>query len=974
MRTSLWLLTAALASPAAAQPVVVRLGTHDGFGRVVFEFEQSQAFTTERSDNALLLHFPAGGDIPDVPGTARNIAAVTGGGGLATITLRPSSRLRVARLGKRVVVDVLDPAPAKPPASRTAAAKQPVAAPVAERPGTAPEPGAAVAADRSATVSRPVPQPMASPVPPDAPPARSPPAVPTPTPASSISVPATPASSTPAMSTPASLPAEPPVATPATTLALAAVPAPSAAGPGDGAAMLPFGPTVAAASFRHGEEAWVVFDDPRPIDVAALAGDPAFADATVDLLPSATLLRFKLPASRVVQLQRQPEGWSVIAKDGPANGPIVMPSSAASRLLFAAASPGQVVVVPDRATGRNLLIGTVRAAGPGVPVTMHVPEFAIYPSWQGVVVEPVSDRVALRAVPEGFVVTTGGPLAVALEQSASFANAAVLTRRFDFPAEPVATSAPPPASPGPGRAARRAAQARLAARKAAAQTMLALGLGPEARIAAPPRRRRGPTGMRRTRTSMGLTAIGALLSHRPDEAGGLQAPALDGSDETALWRGVRVAMTNPASPEAAQVFAATAGLVLAYPSALRTRLLPVVAETLVAGGAGKAADAMLASLPDEPLVAFARAARLEQKAETDAALTAYDALAIGRDRLVSARAATRAAYLRLATGRITPADAVKTLEQRFADWRGDARERDLRLRTADIAAQAGDWRKAFSILKDTAELFPESAADIAAKMTAMMSTLLHGPGASQIKPLDLVSLAEENASTIAQADTSGMVLLLADKLTALDLPARAGAVIERMVSAAPPGDGRAALGARLATLRLSEQDPAAAAAALSATEAADMSAGVRDDRLMVDARVHAMMNDRAGAAAILAKLGTSAADEARATILAEDGDWHGAALALDSVAATKLPDTGPLGPEQQDFVLRLVSAHSQAGDEAALQNLAAKQAGRMSGARAEMFRLLTSAPVSRMSDLRRIGGEVAMARALPSSLAAIGTR
>ena len=472
----------------------------------------------------------------------------------------------------------------------------------------------------------------------------------------------------------------------------------------------------------------------------------------------------------------------------------------------------------------------------------------------------------------------------------------------------------------------------------------------------------------------GLAAIAALLSFRPQEADALDAPALSGSDEVTLWRAAHMAVVDQGSPAAAQGFSATIPLVLAYPAALRNRLLPLAAETMVAGGAGKAADTLLASLPDEPLLAFARAARLEQKGDTGAALTLYDALATGRDRLGSVRATTRATLLRLASGAIGPAEAAETLEHSFAGWRGDARERDLRLKTAGIAAQAGKWREAFSILKETADLFPDDASLIGTQMTALLGDLLHGPGAAAIKPLDLVTIAEENAGAIAKSDASGMALLLADKLTALDLPQRAGPVISQMAAALPPGSVRAGLGARLATLRLAEGDGVGAANALASTDAPDLSTDLQAERGLADARIHALSHDVAGAAAILARLGTPAADMLRADILGNSGDWHGAASALEDAASRTLPVSGPLGAEQQDLVLRLASARSRAGDEGALHSLGMQQDGRMSGARADMFRLLTSAPVGAVADLPRAGSDVALARALPSSLAALGAK
>ena len=983
MRRALWLLPFLAAAPVAAQPVVVRLGTHSGFGRVVFEFAQRQPFTVERSGNAVVLHFPGGGVIPDASGSARNIVAVTGGSDMATVTIPRGARLRTVGIGNRVVIDVLDTGKPAAEAAR-AAHPAPAATPTGPPAPSVAEASKAVPAAEAASTTQNLADPLQlappSPAPalPAVPAVATPSAQPPPAPVTVAAPAVAPAVLPPAVLPPAVLPpVVVPPNTPASpglggTLALAAVVDPPPTGTKGSAAMFPFAPGVAAAAFRHGIEAWVIFDDRRPLDLAALADDPVFAGASVTLLPTATLLRFKLSAGRIVVLRRLPDGWSVLAGDTAADGKAVMPLSRPGRLLFPLAAPGQVVVVPDADTGRNLLVGTLKAAGPGVPVTFHVPEFTIDPSWQGVVVEPASDRTVLRPVPEGFAVETGGVLSASLGNEPAQTSAAVLTRRFDFPAEPVAVllrrlqaqvqdegQAPP--------------QARLAARKAAAQTMLALGLGAEAQSLLQLAVTEDPRGVADPDVNA-LAAIAALLSGRPQEAGGLDAPELTGTDEVTFWRAIRTAMKDESSADAAQALATTSGFVLAYPSALRNRLLPIVAETLVAGHATKAGDALLASLPEEPLLAFARATRLQQKGDADAALVIYDALVIGRDRLTSARAATRATELRLATGAMSPAQAADALERSFGDWRGDGRERDLRLRTAAIDAQAGNWRKAFSILKETAELFPDDAPLVNARVTDLLSDMLHGPGAAAVKPLDLVALAEENAAAIAKTDDAEMTNLLADKLMALDLPKRAGPVIAKIVDAAPPGPGKAALGVRLAMLRLSEGDASGAAAALTATDAPDLPPTLQIQRSLADARIHVLAHDSATALAILTRLDTPEADSLRADILGDAGDWHAAELALADVAARTLPPSGALTPEQQDFVLRLASAQSRAGDDAALRSLSAKQGGRMLGARADMLRLLTSGPIAGVADLNRLSGEVALARALPTALAAIGTR
>ena len=927
-----------LAGPAWADGMGVRLGAHDGYGRVVFEAPAATGFIMQRSGDVVVLRFTNAGVVASAAGGTRNVSAVAGGQGVATLTVAPGARLRTLRLGNRVVLDVLDPPRPRP--AHAAAAKAPPAHPQAD------------AAAGHAAVT-PAPPPAAEPSTPIAQPA-----------------PLEPVQRLPDAARP---PAASPVQ-PAEPLNLAATPVTLPADQAGNAALLPFGAGVAAAAFPHGAEGWAVFDERRPIDLAALADDPALAAASITLLPAATLLRVPLPPGRELRLSRQRAGWTLIVAAAPAATEPLAPQTGPQRLLMPVAAPGQVVTVADPQTGQNLLVGTLHAApggtGRGVPVAYRVPEFSILPSWQGVVVEPLSDRMALRAVQQGFVIETGDPLSPPPDAARALEAAAVLTRRFDLPAESAATllrrldrqvadegNAP--------------AQSRLLPRKAVAQTMLALGLGAEAQsvlslaVAEDPRAADDPD-------VAALSAIAALLSGRGAEAEGLLNPALDGSDEVALWRAVRATTLQPGSPAAAPVFAATIGLVLSYPAALRDRLLPLAAETMAAGGDGDAADALLAKLPNEPLLAFARAMRLADKGDAAAALTVYDALAAGRDRLAGARAATRAALLRLATGAIGPADAAAALERGFLNWRGDDRERDLRLRVASLRGQAGQWRPAFALLRETAALYPGDAALIQARTASLLKQLLSGPGAESVAPLDLVALAEDNAEAMAQADPAAAAAVLADKLTALDLPRRAGPIIARMMAAAPPGADRAKLGARLAAMRLGEDDAAAAAAALDASDAPGLPPSLLAERGLLDARIHAANHDPGGAAAILSGIGTPAADDLRATVLGDAGDWRGAEAALASLAARSVPADGALDAGQQDILVRLASAQARAGDDAALHALG-KEAARMSGPRGDMFRLLTAAPVSGVGDLRRAAGEMALARAVPADLAALGS-
>ena len=166
---------------------------------------------------------------------------------------------------------------------------------------------------------------------------------------------------------------------------------------------------------------------------------------------------------------------------------------------------------------------------------MRAPEFAVVPSWQGLVIEPISDHIAMRPVPLGFTVETGGSLSSMSEPAAALTAAAVFTRRFDFPADPVPTLLRrlQAQTQDEGQAP---AQSRLTLRKATVQTMLALGLGVEAQsllrvaLADDPRASADPD-------LNGLSGIAALLSGRPAEAGGLDAEGILGMDDVTLLAG-----------------------------------------------------------------------------------------------------------------------------------------------------------------------------------------------------------------------------------------------------------------------------------------------------------------------------------------------------------------------------------------------------------------------------------------------------
>jgi hypothetical protein len=972
----------AMADVPAGDPVGVRVGDHTDFGRVVFDFVHFTGFRASRDGDRLVLRFDSKDLVASPPALPRNVRTMAGGLGQAELTVAPGAEVRTLRVGDRIALDVIDPAqrlpvpppvPAARPAPQKKSETQILTLP-AKAAKPAPPPTAPVL-DAAPLV----------PVQKDAPPQPAPPSVPATTSSSATSpAEAVPASAPPApvtaaaqiaapaaISTPA--PSEAPVAGPS---AVAAIRATVSRGEQGSAVVLPFGPHTAAAAFRRGGEAVLVFDEQRPIDLAGLHNDPVFGQAAVQLLQDATVIRLPLQPDEDLELTRVVEGWRLAAVPRPPALHGFDASVADGQMRIAAQATGQVVVVPDPLTGGNLLVGTQREPGQGMPVERRTPDFILPATWQGLVAVPLSDRLVLRSAAPGFILASGdvdrprlaiSPLPIDM---GAMSRAAVLTRRFDLPDMPV------PAlqrrlQAQVDAAAVTPALGRLEPRLAAAQTMLALGFGPEAEgmvslgLLDDPRGASDPT-------AIGISAIGAMLAGRMAETQGINDPRLDGSDEVSLWRAVRMAQRQEGSAGAAQLFAATLPLALAYPEPLRRQILPLAAETMVLGGAPAAAASLLAQRPQDGSLALARAMLAEVHGDRTAALAGYDALATGNDRQVRIRAATRAMELRLASGIITPAQAADTAERLFFAWRGDQRELNLRLRAAQLRAMAGQWRQALALLHDAQDTFPEDKAAIQARLEETFAALLKN-GVDHLAPLELVATLDDNSELISQGPAGdGIRAQLADKLLALDLPARADPVLRKLMDAAPAGPARAELGAKLARLRLNNADPAGALTALANSAAPDLAKPLETDRAMLTARALAAAGDGASALASLGLLDTPEAQDLRATLLERAHDWPAAQAAVAAYAGRTVPKEGRLDDVQARTLIRLASDAAQAGDEATLAALRTQDLARVpDGAMSQMLAVLTEHPVQRPEDLPRAAQEATSDRAFPAALKAL---
>jgi hypothetical protein len=745
--------------------------------------------------------------------------------------------------------------------------------------------------------------------------------------------------------------------------------------PGAPAIAIPADAEAGLALFRRGETVFAVIDHPLRLDLGALARHAVFGSAVATLAGEATVLRLRLAPPAVLQARRDGAAWVLEARpeaaaaDAPPLRVVPEPGPPARLALqggLAAEALGTVVALPDPETGEPLLVGTLRRPGPGIAVARRLPEVEILPSMMGAAILPRADRVLLRVAGEGFRLeaSTGALALGAAPGRDSPADSVAMSRLLDLPVAEVpalmerlrtqllALHDTPPLARG-------------VPRRAAAETLLALGLPQEAQAMVGLGLREDARAQDDPRMLL-AQGVSALLSGRLEEARVLGDRRLPPSDELTLWRAL-LAAARGETQAAAPALAAGAPLVLAYSDALRARILPPLIEALASGGEAPRAARLLAEAGEAPGLELARAMLAEAEGRTEDALRLYAEVAASRDRRQRAAALRRATELRLSSGAIDAAGAADALDQALFAWRGGAPELDLRRRIAALRLASGNGQAAFAMLDEAGRVFPDQARALRPDLAEAFAVALE-----TAPPLAATTLFDAHPDLLPEGERGeAAVLLLAERLAALDLPGRAAELLDRAAArAAPPA--RAAIGARLAALRMAEGDAGAALAALDRSAADDVPAPLATQRTRLRARALARRGDRAGAEQALATLGPAGA-EARADLRAEAQDWAGAAAAQREHLAALLPAApAPLGQPERAALARAAAFAALAGEDDALVALREAHGARMAGGPlAEAFDLLTADPLRGLADLPRLQRELGLLRVLPTRLEAL---
>ncbi|MFA6021226.1 MAG: tetratricopeptide repeat protein [Rhodospirillales bacterium] len=866
----------AFKSPSPAKPsptakgtdaVPIRIGDHDDFSRLVFDWPQSVAYDVAKQGEVVTITFARQARFDDASLRANLPLFISGaesqsGGGKSIVTLFAPQNARVRHFtsGPKVVVDILSGSSAKMSASPEKPAPPPAArtAPIADR-GMPTDLSGLTKQAAAPSAPAPAPVPTSSPAPPSA----AAPAKPAPAPAAGETAPMqpTPLPFPPVQGFEDEEEGAPADNTPGTTASLA----------------FTWNQPAAAAVFRRSGYLWVLFDRYQEVDLRMLKQLGAGVVASVEQLPSktVTIVRIVTQPGYNPSIRRENLLWILDLSKRPLKpaNPIDIrleeQSVVGPRITLKVNEAGSVIPFVDAEIGDQLFVVPVMPLGAGVAPRRDLPDVTLLTTAQGIVAVKKADGLDMRSTRDGAEISrqAGGlrftkdadRLARASGQTIGQADMTAMSVAKWMQGDPAKTNetmrdllqvvgqTPP--------------ESRTQPRLALARFLIAGGMGAEALGVL---RTIAVTDPNFAETPPYKAARGAanVLSHRSNEAiEDLQSPALSGVPEARFWRALAEAdqAYNPGHyNDALKEGGAFLG---GYPPALQLRLGILSAQAAVDAADDLTASRMLDIL--KPLVSTnsekARLTYIEGRFEemtgaAETALAKYKEAENSQGRWERSRAGVARVELELKQNKIPRTQAIQEMERlRFA-WRGDDFEYQLLKRLAELYFQEKDYGNGLRTLKQLAANFRETKdiEPVAAQMSDVFSKLFQEGEADKLPPFTAIALFEEfKELTPVGPKGDEMIRKLADRLAAIDLLDRAADLLRQQVRFRLQGEEKSRIGFRHALLQMLNRNPQAALDALAESETTGIPAELEQNRRYLKAQAMAEQDKLADAIALL---------------------------------------------------------------------------------------------------------------------------
>ena len=921
----------ARSADTAAPMLPVRVGDHEKYLRLVFDWRKPVDYAIDESGAQVRLRFAGAARInmtalrKQLPADFAGAAAKSESGALTlTFPKRANWRIRHFKVGAKVVVDFLRGA--------DSTARAPAAAAKTEQAAKQPE------------TKQPAPE--AKKEPEEPPPAAAP--VPKVQEGAIAEAPATGETPATAGDAPADGGKAPEAAADAAKDGAPDSAADAKAKPAAGTSkavslVFEWPEPVGAAVFRREPYVWVVFDKRAELNLAALRTAGADVVSMIEQLPvgTGTVVRLIPKEGLSPQVDREGSNWVIRFRPGAISPQVpialrVRPEAdQGTQLELPVTEFGQIIHIPDPDVGDMIVAATVRAVGQGIAGLRRYPEFELLPSAQGVGMEPLSDDVDIRnAGDRGLVISAPGGLQIsAIGQGSAKSSTYLGPRVFNLANwlhgkdEPFITARQELFADVVQAKPERRDDARLDI----ARFYFARGFGSEA------------IGVLRTiefenqdmasqpefRALKGATLV---LMGRPYEARkDLLDPGLDQYQEIELWRGSMFLQSGEAKKAAAH-FRAGEPALQSYPEPLKSQLAIQLVEASLAdldvATAARWLD-QLSGMHDKlrrdlaARVIYDQGELARDSRKLDDAVKIWTKAKEGSDRWAAAHSEYSLIDLGLQQETITPDQAIERLDRLRFQWRGDDLELNVLERLGNLYLAKNEYRKGLTTLRTAVTYFPEKerVKEIAKTMTDAFRKLHLAGEADRLPPLKALALYDDfRELTPAGPEGDLMIQRLADRLVAVDLLDRAASLLAHQVRYRLKGEERARVGEKLALILLLDRNPKGALAALRNSFQPNLPYDLEDDRRRIRAKATMELGRNEEAIALLAGDVSREADLLRASIYWSTQDYAEAAKVLQRLAGDPL-EQGSYPEDQARYILNWAVALRLKRDEAGIKML-----------------------------------------------------
>lgn len=724
----------------------------------------------------------------------------------------------------------------------------------------------------------------------------------------------------------------------------------------------PWRAPLGAAVFRRGDAIWLVFDAPARLDLSEAPRGLTQA-RRMQAVAGANFSAVRITAPPAIVATASAEGGVWTLALGPAALAAPTPvkigredASGPANLTAQVAGATGVFWITDPVVGDRVAAVTALAPAKGLPARRTFVEAALLPSWQGLAIQPSVDDLQVSA--EGDIVRIGRPRGLALSPTSMQARNTPAPVGLPQPtALPALIDFAGWSKTGEGGFNRRNSELnQLAAEEAAkgraggVQARLALArflvgselafeaIGVLDMIAEAEPTMNGDPEFR------GLRGAARVIAGRFKEAqADFSSPALAADPASALWRGYVAARLGD-YVGAREQFSAGRSALAQFAPKWKARFARAEVDSALAGGDLAAARRALLTAQSVPLgadeavgVRLALAKFSDAAGRTDQAVALYDEVARSNYGALAAPALLRATELKLTRGRLSPAEAVATLDSLRFRWRGDATELETVRSLGRIYVAQGHYREALEALRSAGQRLPDLPASIGlqADLATAFKTLFLNGGADGLQPIQALALFYDfKEFTPIGAEGDLMVRRLARRLVDVDLLDQAAVLLKYQAENRLDGVPRAEVATDLAMIQLMNRQPEQALIALNSSRTTLLPTALNAERRVIEARALLQLGRYDHALEILGKDASPEAAEVRAEIAWKQRNWAQAGQLLEARLGERWKAAGPLAGEDETRLLRAGAAYSLAGDDAALARLRTRYAKLTEGVRA----------------------------------------